>query len=122
MVMLEALLCLFPSNLAMLAWQMMKGMLVLGACQLMSLGDEYCPSRHDCLGGAFARCSLYSSSLDFFGESWSNSTSAPLRQDIVKLRFDMHDEFNFDHVFPLAKLLDACFYYCPGCFEEFFMI
>jgi hypothetical protein len=53
MILFEAFACLFPYNLAMLAWQMMKGMLVLSACKMMLL--EFCPSQHECLGGAFIR-------------------------------------------------------------------
>jgi hypothetical protein len=54
MIILEMLECLFPSNMAMLVWRMMRGMLVLGACKMMLL--EFCPSQqHECLGGAFPR-------------------------------------------------------------------
>jgi len=51
MIFLEAFAWLFPSNLAMLAWQIMRGYLVLGACRMMIIGGEVCPSQHKCLGG-----------------------------------------------------------------------
>jgi hypothetical protein len=54
MVLPEALAWLFPSHLAMLAWQMLKGMLVLSACKMMIF--KFCPSQQECLGGAFTRC------------------------------------------------------------------